>query len=246
MNLYFLCTKEKEKLTELLNDKFEAKVIERGKDYAKKGHVIKKEFLNPNYLYGLVQGTELYRTEVVFYKGELYSLCTCPYGEFCKHAVALLLGDVKEKEKKPTDLKSFRKELIKNFVKTGFLEFDKEEWETLVQTNPEEELWDFLIELVKEIEKLYEDEAPGYEDYTPYVDELLIPFIQKLQEEKRAEFFWRVYKSAQYVLLVGNFADYFSLFSEKDRDVLKGLVEKESFTEEEYKNPFIMVYLEGS
>lgn len=245
MNLYFLCTKGKKELMELLQDKFEPKVIERGKGYAKRGHVIKREFLNPNYLYGLVQGTELYRTEVVFYKGELYSKCTCPYGEFCKHAVALLLGDVKEKEKKLTDLQTFRKGLINNFVETGFLEFDREEWETLVQNTPEEELWEFLIELVKEIEELYEEEAPGYEDYTPYVDELIIPFLQKLQEGKRAEFFWQVYKTFQYYLLIGSYADYFSVFSEEDRDILRKLVDKEGFPGEEEENPFVLAYIEG-
>lgn len=245
VSLYSLCTEGSDKLAELLS-RFEPKVIERGKEYARKGHVIKKEFLNPNYLYGLVQGTELYRTEVIFYEGKLYSRCTCPYGELCKHAVALLLGQVKEKEKRPIDLKTFRKELIDNFVKTGFLEFDREGWETLVQNTSEKELWGFLIELVKEIDELYEEEAPGYEDYTPYWDELLIPFIQRLQEGKRAEFFWEVYKSPKYFLLIGSYADYFSLFSEKDREVLKKLVEKEGFAIEEEENPFIMAYIKSS
>ena len=54
-------------------------------------------------LIATVRGGEAYTTLVEFQEGELVSRCTCPYGESCKHAVAVVL-EYLEKIKKGVDV----------------------------------------------------------------------------------------------------------------------------------------------
>lgn len=229
----------KKDLQKLMEERFEARVIQRGKDYANKGHVLKKEYLNPNYLYGVVEGTELYTTEVVLYEGKLYAKCTCPYEEFCKHAVALLLGE--PKKKKPASLKEFRRRLIRELKNTGFIEFDPEEWKELISSNSKEEISSFILEVA---EYIVRGDHPYNEGYEPSVDELAVPFIQTLHEVERAEFFWKLYNTYDLRRCISSYVPYFSLFSEKDRQVLRSFYSELKKKDEEYEDPFMGVFLE--
>lgn len=69
-----------------LKNRYSENVIERGEGYLNSvRHCIKIG----NFIYGKVQGSAIYKTEV-----DLESLegnCSCPYGTNCKHAVALYL-----------------------------------------------------------------------------------------------------------------------------------------------------------
>lgn len=76
---------------------FGKKTYDRGEDYFLEGHVetgVKKGTM----LYGAVMGTERhpYRTRVEV-TDEIYSECSCPVGNMCKHGVALLLKWVEDR-----------------------------------------------------------------------------------------------------------------------------------------------------
>jgi superfamily II DNA or RNA helicase len=77
---------------------FPPQVLERGLNYAARGHVIEVESLDPEglHLLGAVQGSEPepYECEVRLLQREgshvLVSSCTCPMAAACKHVVAVL------------------------------------------------------------------------------------------------------------------------------------------------------------
>ncbi len=68
-------------------DKYSEKVIERGEGYL---NSVKYCIKINNFIYGKVEGSHAYRTEVDLetFDGD----CSCPYGTNCKHAVALYLN----------------------------------------------------------------------------------------------------------------------------------------------------------
>jgi uncharacterized Zn finger protein len=68
-----------------------SKVVSRGKSYQRSGYVKDFGITSNNELVAWVQGTKSYATKVGFNKGKLSSVCTCPYRESCKHAVALVV-----------------------------------------------------------------------------------------------------------------------------------------------------------
>ncbi|MEK6936151.1 MAG: SWIM zinc finger family protein [Nanoarchaeota archaeon] len=69
-----------------IQDKYSDNIIERGEGYL---NSVKSCIKIKNFIYGKVEGSHTYKTEV-----DLDSLdgdCSCPYGTNCKHAVALYL-----------------------------------------------------------------------------------------------------------------------------------------------------------
>src|SRR3989344_7394573 len=75
-----------------LENKYSKSVIERGEGYLDS---VRDCIKINNLIYGKVQGSSIYKTEV-----DLDSLegdCSCPYGTNCKHAVALYLNYQKGK-----------------------------------------------------------------------------------------------------------------------------------------------------
>lgn len=67
------------------------KIISRGTSYQKSGYVRDLAVTSDGGLLAWVRGSENYATKVSLDKGRLSSVCTCPYGGTCKHAVAVVL-----------------------------------------------------------------------------------------------------------------------------------------------------------
>lgn len=68
-----------------------SKIAGRGRSYQCDGAVEKLARTPDGGLIAWVEGSERYATRMEFDAGELVSDCTCPYGDVCKHAVAVAL-----------------------------------------------------------------------------------------------------------------------------------------------------------
>ena len=111
-----------EKLRSLdLHAYFDSVIIERGVRYYNERRVRKVVFA-PNQILGTVQGqNQNYQVSLSLYRQDkkpfLHFICTCPYGYYCKHMVALILKVQEilrrrvEKETPFTRLKEFSKAL---------------------------------------------------------------------------------------------------------------------------------------
>jgi uncharacterized Zn finger protein len=68
-----------------------SRVLSRGQGYQRSNRVKELAHTQTGALVAWVHGGQRYATEVDFEDGELISVCTCPYGNNCKHAVAVVL-----------------------------------------------------------------------------------------------------------------------------------------------------------
>ena len=68
-----------------------SKIVSRGQSYQRNGYVKKLGKTSKGDLVAWVSGTEEYATKVSIRDGELESICTCPYWDDCKHAVAIVV-----------------------------------------------------------------------------------------------------------------------------------------------------------
>ena len=68
-----------------------SRVLSRGQSYQRSHRVKELVQTQTGALIAWVHGGQRYATEVDFEHGELISVCTCPYGNNCKHAVAVVL-----------------------------------------------------------------------------------------------------------------------------------------------------------
>ncbi|MCJ7833664.1 MAG: SWIM zinc finger family protein, partial [Deltaproteobacteria bacterium] len=115
-----------------------SKIVSRGQDYQKSGHVKDLSFTPDGALIAWVLGTHRYATLVDVQKGELISDCNCPYDDTCKHAVAVVLEGLdylkKKKEiplcsKKDRRLESLDSLEMEDELEEGWEEEDEEEEE---------------------------------------------------------------------------------------------------------------------
>ena len=67
------------------------RVLSRGQGYHRDQRVRELAQTQTGGIIAWVQGGRRYATEVDFEDGGLISVCTCPYGNNCKHAVAVVL-----------------------------------------------------------------------------------------------------------------------------------------------------------
>ncbi|MBI3304205.1 MAG: SWIM zinc finger domain-containing protein [Deltaproteobacteria bacterium] len=82
-----------------------AAIVSRGRSYQRGRRVQSLARSGSGGLVAWVQGTHRYATVVEVEDGELTSFCTCPYGDTCKHAVAVVLEYLeclKQKREVPT------------------------------------------------------------------------------------------------------------------------------------------------
>jgi uncharacterized Zn finger protein len=68
-----------------------SRILSRGQDYQRSHRVKELAQMQTGALVAWVYGGQKYATEVDFEDGELISVCTCPYGDNCKHAVAVVI-----------------------------------------------------------------------------------------------------------------------------------------------------------
>jgi len=101
------------------------KIVDRGKSYQRSGYVKDLACTPDGSLVAWVEGTKRYAVRVFFEDGELESICTCPYWDTCKHAVAIVveyLDSLKRKIEIPKATKKDRRlKLLDEF-------FDDETW----------------------------------------------------------------------------------------------------------------------
>ena len=82
-----------------------AAIVSRGRSYQRGGRVQGLARSESGGVVAWVQGTHRYATVVEVESGELTSFCTCPYGDTCKHAVAVVLEyleSLKQEREVPT------------------------------------------------------------------------------------------------------------------------------------------------
>ncbi len=120
-----------------------SRIASRGKDYQISGQVEDLALTPDGAMVAWVQGADLYATLVDVQKGELISDCNCPYGDTCKHAVAVVLEGLdllkKKKEIPICSNKDKRLEALDNF------ELD-EDWEEEWEEDWEEEEEDAIAQ----------------------------------------------------------------------------------------------------
>lgn len=68
-----------------------SRIVSRGKSYQRSNSVRDLAITESGELIAWVKGSTTYATKVLLDKGELSSVCTCPYSHACKHAVAVIL-----------------------------------------------------------------------------------------------------------------------------------------------------------
>jgi len=88
------------------------KIVSRGKNYQRSSYVKDLACAPDGSLIAWVDGTERYATRIFFKDDELESICTCPYWDTCKHAVAVIveyLENLKKKVKIPKATKKDRR-----------------------------------------------------------------------------------------------------------------------------------------
>ena len=82
-----------------LNEWAGSKIVSRGRNYQRQGRVCDLAVTEDDKLISWVDGTERYATKVFMNdSGLLDSICTCPYGWNCKHAVAVVFEYLKRIE----------------------------------------------------------------------------------------------------------------------------------------------------
>ncbi len=112
-----------------------SRILSRGQGYQRSHRVKELAQTQTGALVAWVYGGQKYATEVDFDDGELISVCSCPYGDNCKHAVAVVLEYLdhlkKNLEIPKIDGKDSRIALLQGFTDDEELEidFDKEEEE---------------------------------------------------------------------------------------------------------------------
>jgi uncharacterized Zn finger protein len=153
-----------------------SRILSRGQGYQRSHRVKELVQTQTGALVAWVYGGQKYATEVDFENGELISVCTCPYGDNCKHAVAVLLEylDQLEKNREVPQImgQDQRLALLQGFADEEDREVDDEEGEevdTIHLVSPksgksippnlkgflEEQTKEHLIALLKDLSERY-------------------------------------------------------------------------------------------
>lgn len=94
---------DKVKLKQNLRDFADSVIYNRGAEYWRAGRVLEIDAHQSSddefCIIGSVSGTNVYEVELIFKKGEfILSDCTCPYGDICKHTVAVGLSFIETQD----------------------------------------------------------------------------------------------------------------------------------------------------
>lgn len=110
-----------------------SRILSRGQSYYRDHRVQGLAQTQTKGIIAWVHGGQKYATEVDFEDGELISVCTCPYGNNCKHAVAVVLEYLdhlkKNREVPQITEQDQRVELLQGFTEEEDTEDDYEEGE---------------------------------------------------------------------------------------------------------------------
>ena len=110
-----------------------SRILSRGQGYQRSHRVKELAQTQTGALVAWVYGGQKYATEVDFEDGELISVCTCPYGDNCKHAVAVVLeylDQLKKNREVPQIIEQDQRiALLQGFADEEDREVDDEEGE---------------------------------------------------------------------------------------------------------------------
>ena len=104
-----------------------SKIVARGRDYQKHGHVSELARTKDSGLIAWVHGSEEYATKVVMGVGLPDSVCTCPYQLGCKHGVAVVLEYLEQIKKKKDIPEAAKNDERLNLLEDEEPDFVKEE-----------------------------------------------------------------------------------------------------------------------
>jgi uncharacterized Zn finger protein len=102
-----------------------SKIVSRGKSYQRSGYVKDLARTPDGSLVAWVEGTERYATQVFFEDDDLESICSCPYWDTCKHAVAVVVEYLENLKKKVEITKATKKDQRLKMLKEFF---DDQAW----------------------------------------------------------------------------------------------------------------------
>lgn len=122
-------------------------ILERGMDYYH-NDLVKEINVNKNTISALVEGTELYKVNIVLDTDKIREMnCTCPYGESgknCKHMAAVLFKWESEFMEQPYSTPSIY----------SLKKVQKENAESILSASTEEQQKEFLLKLLEKDQKL--------------------------------------------------------------------------------------------
>lgn len=184
------------------------KTLSRGRSYQTGHRVRDLRKTEEGRLSAWVQGGRRYATQVRFEGGDLKSVCDCPVGRTCKHAVAVVVEYLESVKKgravPPADGRDERLEILEN---TGEQAWEDDAYEGLGQDQDEgfdDPLEDFLHEKSKDqLVSLIKDLASRYpavrgslkdgRDLSKGATSALVKSIRKEIRELSAKPGWRNY-----------------------------------------------------
>jgi uncharacterized Zn finger protein len=147
--------RKKRKFTELTWDDLEewagSKIVARGKDYQRNGHVSGLARIKDNGLIAWVRGSEEYATKVIMDSDGLpESECTCPFQFDCKHGVAVVLEYIEQVKKKTLIPVADKNDERFSLLEDDDVDFDDEEEEPASPKKSDKEIDNFLKDMTKE------------------------------------------------------------------------------------------------
>ena len=176
------------------------KIVDRGKSYQRSGYVIDLLRTPDGSLVAWVEGTKRYAVRVFFDEEDgLESICTCPYWDTCKHAVAVVveyLDSLKRKIEIPDASKKDRRlKLLAEFVddevwidedddldafKEGYTQaYDDRFLESFLKKHTKGQ----LVQLVKELAGRFPDVMKQLQDQSDLSKGNVSDLVESLRDE---------------------------------------------------------------
>jgi len=156
-----------------LNEWAGTKIVSRGRNYQRQGRVCDLAITEDDKLISWVDGTERYATKVFMNdSGLLDSICTCPYGWNCKHAVAVVFEYLKQVEDNLPLPRASRDDARLKLLEDEDRDNEPIDNETAAPEDTRKEINQFLIgktkaqliELIHEIAQQHPEIAQALED----------------------------------------------------------------------------------
>jgi uncharacterized Zn finger protein len=170
------------------------KIVYRGKDYQRDGHVSDLAVMDDGSLIAWVYGTEQYATRVFMDKDGLPdSVCSCPYEWDCKHAVAVVIEYLKRVENDRRVPKARQSDERLVLLEDEDLDVEPLDGENDISEDIQKDINDFLkgktkaqlIDLIHELAGQYPEMAKDLSDRKQLLSGNTRALVTRLQREIR-------------------------------------------------------------
>jgi uncharacterized Zn finger protein len=178
------------------------KIVNRGKSYQRSGYVKDLARTQEGSLVAWVEGTKRYAVRVFFEDDELESICTCPYWDTCKHAVAVVieyLDSLKRKIEIPGASKNDRRlKLLDEFVddeirideddnlddfKEGYTQERKAYYDRFLESFLKKHTKTQLVQLISELAGRFPDVMKQLQDQSDLSKGKVSDLVESLRDE---------------------------------------------------------------